>query len=70
MHKGSVECEFQREGRDVIVSAREGTNNFTLRLPIEGAIVFATSAQRVVEDDPPDDCLRFSVRNAGLEVSK
>jgi hypothetical protein len=66
---GIVECEFEREGRKVVLSVRSGRTNFVLTLPLDGATVFAATAQRATADEETEARYRFSINNAGLEVS-
>lgn len=66
----SVEFEFERDGATVVLSVRGAEGNFVLTLPIDGATVFAVSAQRAAEDDAATSCFRFQIQRARLEVSK
>lgn len=68
MEDVAVDFEFEREEKSVILSVRAPEGNFILTLPIEGATVFAVTAQRVTDDDQ-NRRLRFQVRKAKLEVS-
>lgn len=65
----SVEFEFERDGDEVILSVRNGEDNFVLWLPLDGASVFAATAARAT-DDPVNARFRFQIQRARLEVSK
>jgi hypothetical protein len=66
----SVEFEFERDGAVVVLSVRSAEGNFVLTLPIDGASVFAISAQRAAEDEAANARFRFQIQRAKLEVSK
>jgi hypothetical protein len=68
MVDAAVDFEFEREERSVVLSVRAPEGNFILTLPLEGATVFAVSAQRVTDDDQHRR-LRFQIGKAKLEVS-
>jgi hypothetical protein len=67
----SVEFELERDGNEVVISARSGGDNFVMTLPLDGASAFAAAAQQIVDDNKfRSHRARFTVSNAVLQVSK
>jgi hypothetical protein len=65
----NVEFEFERDGNEVVLSARSDSANFVLTFQLSGAAAFAASAARASEGDSSTDRIRFSVNKAHLETS-
>jgi hypothetical protein len=66
----SVEFEFSRDGRAVILSARSEGKNFVMTLPVDGVSVFALAATSFSDSDSARGSYRFTISRATLEVSK
>jgi hypothetical protein len=65
-----VDFEFEREGKEVTISARSGSSNFVMTMPLAAMNAFVASAERMTIPENDDTTARFQVKNATLEVSK
>lgn len=66
----NVECQFEREGGKVVIALRSTEGRLTISLPLDSAIVFAISAQRVSEVDSDDCTLSCVLPRTDLEIGK
>lgn len=65
----NVEIEFDRDGEDVVLSARSSGGNFTLKMPYAGAATLAAAANQAVGNEQGRYMrARFTLPTADLEV--
>lgn len=65
----NVEIEFDREAEEIVLSARSGSGNFTLKMPYAGAATLAAAANQAVGNEQGRYMrARFTLPTAELEV--
>jgi hypothetical protein len=70
MTKCAVDCQFEREGSMVVIALRCPDGRVTIGFPLDTALVFAISAQRISEVDSEDTTLTFTLPRCTLEIAK
>ena len=65
----TVECEFDRDGAEVVISVRSTEGNFVMILPLDGASTFAAAAAHAIDENCRTGRSRF-ILHARLQVSK
>jgi hypothetical protein len=70
MSKCNVDVQFEREGTMVIIAMRCPDGRVTMSFPLDTALVFAISAQRISEVDSDDCRLSCTLPRCTLEVEK
>ncbi len=70
MSKCNVDCQFEREGPLIIMAIRCPDGRVIMSFPLDTALVFAISAQRISEVDSEDATLSFTLPRCTMEISK
>lgn len=66
----NIDCQFEREGSQVVIALRCPEGRMTLSFPLDTALVFAISAMRISEVDSEDTTLSLILPKSDLEINK